>query len=105
MNTTALNGRRDAPRHVHQREEIGLREELAEDFQTLLTTAHTGQPIMHQRYLHTDTAPSHHERATHPAKLAIAVRSTAVRRTWRGNCGAPHLEAQEVDLNEKIGRP
>jgi hypothetical protein len=43
---------------VYQRKEISLREEFAEYFQTFFTTAHTSEPIMHQRHTHKDKALS-----------------------------------------------
>src|SRR5262249_245235 len=56
--TMAFDGGRDTPRHVHQREEISLREELAEHFEALLTATHPGQPIMHQCHTHREQALS-----------------------------------------------
>jgi hypothetical protein len=38
----AFDRGRDTAWHVHERENISLREEFAEHFQTFLTTAHTG---------------------------------------------------------------
>ena len=35
--------------HVHQREDVGIRVEVAQHFQRLLAAAHAGQPVVHQR--------------------------------------------------------
>src|SRR5712692_2215943 len=37
-------------------------------------------------------------------RLLHALRGRLTPPNWRGHCGAQHLEAQEVDLDEKIGR-
>jgi hypothetical protein len=48
LDAPVLDGGRHRARHVEEREEIGLGEELAEDFEAALAAPHAGEPVVDQ---------------------------------------------------------
>jgi hypothetical protein len=51
----AFNRGRYASRDVEQREELGVRKSLAQNFERLLAATHSGKPVVNERDLHCPT--------------------------------------------------
>ena len=52
-----LDGRRHAARHMKQRQQVGRRIRLAQQFEHLLAPTHPGEPVVHQNDFQDNTSP------------------------------------------------